>query len=135
MKHLDIFKWMNEFDIKKVLENSKRISIKKWELIIKEGRDLSKEEKERCFIIVEWSFEISIWKNVMDTLIKGDIFWEIAILAQTRRTANVIALEDWQIIEIEKMWLLALIENSPNKEELKEKVMKRITMNKSLLGK
>lgn len=126
---------MSENDIEKVLENSKRFTVKKWELIIREGRDLSKEEKERCFIITKWSFEISIWKKVMDTLIKWDIFWEIAILAQTRRTANVISIEDWEIIEIEKPGLMALIEKSPYSTELKEKVMKRITMNKSLLWK
>ena len=76
-----------------------------------------------CFLIASGSVRVERDRqddappDVLGQLSEGDVFGEIALLARNQRTANVIATEPTEVLEIERELLEALIAKYPRVQD------------------
>ena len=108
---LKIFNWIEKDVVDMIIKNSKEISFKKWEKVIKEW-DISNWE---WYIIKNWTVEVVINEKFITDLKSWDIFWEIALLNEEKRTATVKAITDLDLIVLSLDSLIEIINNDTNK--------------------
>lgn len=120
---LEIFKWIPNEIVDKIILNCEDRFFKVWEVIIQEWDESNWE----WYILKNWRISISIWWQKVAELSSWDIFWEIALLNEEPRTATIKALSDIEVIVLNYDNLIEMIDNDEN--FINKKIMKRIEEN------
>lgn len=123
MKTLEIFAWIEEHIVEKILENSQIKAFDAGESIIVEW-DVSNGE---WYIIKKWRVSVIIqWQKIVE-LFEGNIFWEIALLNEEQRTATVKTIEKTEVIVLKLEHLIEMINHDDN--TINKKIINRIEEN------
>lgn len=92
LKDIYLFQWISKEFIDMIVDNSRRLEIKDWEYILKQG-DKSNDE---AYIIQSGKVIVEIDWKIVNTITEWNIFWEIALITDEPRTASIKA--SWDII-------------------------------------
>lgn len=85
------------------------------------------ESNGKWYIILSWEVEVSIDGEVITSLQTWDIFWEIALLNEEQRTADIKTLSEVQVLILSLESILDII-NSGN-DSINRDIMKRLEEN------
>ena len=125
LKDIYFFQWVNKELIEKIIDNSRRITKKAWEIIISQAED----SDNNAYIIQKWTVIVEINNNFITQLREWNVFGEIALITNEPRTATVKAETDVTLLKINKNLLLSIIKEAPNWKEIQKKVFERIMQN------
>lgn len=78
------------------------------EVLIREG-----DRGDRVFLAVSGVYEVTAAGRPLNTLRRGDVFGEIALLHDTPRTATVRALEDGEVMTLDRSEFLSTVLGQP----------------------
>jgi CRP-like cAMP-binding protein len=113
---IDIFSPLTDEELKALAENSTGRVYAPGELIIRAG-----DQGASMFVIHRGSVDVKIDSNgevrTINTLREGDFFGEMALFTGEPRTANVIAAEETEVLEIGKRAMQDLFENNADLAE------------------
>jgi len=75
------------------------------------------EQGQRAFIIIEGDVDVRLpgTKTIVDTLTKGDVFGELALLFNEPRTADIVATTPLQVMALSKKSFDQMFFQDPNK--------------------
>ncbi len=113
IKNIQIFHWLNEDELQKILLISTILHFKKGETIISQG-----EVGDSLYAIISGVVEVSV-KDMKDKKVtickiqQGEIFGEAAIFLTAKRTASIIAAEDTTVIQITRKDLIYFFKAYP----------------------
>lgn len=108
---LRIFKWIEKDVVEEIINNCRNKTFSNGVDIIKEWDDSNWE----WYILLSWSVWISIeWAEIAE-LSEWDIFWEIALLNEEKRTATVTSLWDIEVIVLKIYDIMEMINSGDNK--------------------
>lgn len=125
LKDVYIFEWISMDQITMIIDNSRRETIKQWEIIINQWDD----SDDNAYLIQDWTVGIEIdWKEVKEVE-EWNVFWEIALITNEARTATVKAKSDLVLLKINKDLLFTIIRKFENWAEIQKTLMKRIMEN------
>ncbi len=113
--NLKIFRWIDKKVVENIILNSNEKSFSESEIIMLEWEESNWE----WYIIKSWCVNISIWWKHIADLSQWNIFWEIGLLNEEKRTATVTANSDVEVIILTLDTLIEMInhdENFINKE-------------------
>ena len=125
LKDIYFFQWVDKELIEKIIDNSRRITKKAWEIIISQAED----SDNNAYIIQKWTVIVEINNNFITQLKEWNVFGEIALITNEPRTATVKAETDVTLLKINKDLLLSIIKEAPNWKEIQKKVFERIMQN------
>ena len=125
LKDIKLFEWIDMEYINMIIDSSRRIEKKSWDIIIFQWEKSS----GFAYIIQEWSVAIEIDAKVVNKLEEWGLFWEIALITNEDRTASVIAETDTILLQIDKTLLHTIIKKFKNWKEVQDAFMKRILEN------
>lgn len=108
-KWLYIFQWISDLIVDSVLDAADMETFNNWDVVINEWDD----PDNKAYIITEWEVIVNKgWKEVAK-LWKGDIFGEIALICDDKRSAQVIAASgNLKCLVIRKDSLFKMVEDS-----------------------
>jgi CRP-like cAMP-binding protein len=128
MFELEIFKWIETQVVEKILSYAPIEKFVKWDIIFKEWELTN----WKAYVINSWEVEVTMkWKSVA-TLVKWEIFWEIALLSEEERNATVTATTNLELIIVTYSDLIEMINHDDN--IINKQIMRRIEQNIKLLG-
>jgi len=113
--NLKIFRWIDKEVVEDIILHSNEKSFSESEIIMLEWEDSNWE----WYIIKSWDVSISIWWKHIADLNQWNIFWEIGLLNEEKRTATITANSDVEVIILTLENLIEMInhdENFINKE-------------------
>jgi len=125
LKDIKLFEWIDLDYIKLIIDNSRRVEYKKDDVILVEWE----ESNGSAYIIQDWSVKVTIRWELINTIGEWGVFWEIALITDEPRTANVIANSDLVLLKIDKELLHTIIKEFKNWSEIQKELMKRISEN------
>jgi len=125
LKDIYLFQWIDIELINKIIDNSRRINIKKWDYIIHQWESSNNE----AYIIQKWKASVEIDSKEVNTINPWEIFWEIALITDENRTASIKALEDLILLKINKELLHTIIKEFKNWKDIQKTVYERIMQN------
>lgn len=120
---LEIFKWISPDVVKKIILNCEDRNFNENEIIIREWEETNWE----WYILKSGKVAIIIWGKKIAELHDWDIFWEIALLNEEKRTATITALSNIEVIVLNYDNLIEMIENDEN--IINKKIINRIEEN------
>ena len=123
--NLEIFKGIEKSVIEKIIEKCPEKDFNDWDKILTEWQDSNGE----WYIIKSWSVSISINWNEVSILNEWNIFWEIALLNEEKRTATVTAKWNIKVLILNVDDLINMINNGDN--TINKTIMNRIEENMS----
>lgn len=121
--NLKIFEWLEKETIQFIVNNCKKESFMEWEIILLQGD----ESNGKWYIIESGEVWVKIWWNEVATLGSGEIFGEIALLNEDKRTATIIAKTKVECIILSQDDLFEMINNG--NESINRDIMERIEKN------
>lgn len=95
LKNLNFFNGFSDSHIDEVLQASTIISFAQGDVMIKEG-----DIDSTFYILVKGNADVHKVGKKIETLREGDCFGEIGFLAETKRTASVIASSDAMVLKV-----------------------------------
>ena len=120
---LKIFQGIEKQVVDKIIFNCEEKKYSQDEMIIIEWE----ESNGNGYILKSWRVAISIkWQQIAE-LWEGDMFWEIALLNEEKRTATITALTDIEVILLTLNDLIEMINNDANK--INKEILKRLEAN------
>jgi len=123
IENLKIFSWIDKEMILKIMMLSNEKEFQKWDIVFTKW-EVSNWE---WYIIKSWKLKISInWKEI-SILKDWDIVWEIALLNEDTRSADVEAIEDTKLIVININTIINLLNNDDN--SINKEIIRRIEEN------
>lgn len=124
-ENIYIFEWLSKEEISYFVMMSETQFFKKWEMIIKEG-DVS---NNKAYIIE--SGRVAVIKDDEEVAQIGvwEIFWEIALIINEKRTASIITMENTEVLVLDKDDFIMLYQKSGNFQYMKDKILERIKNN------
>lgn len=125
---LYIFEWFKKDFLEKVLSNSKIKYFSAWDIVIKIW-----DEALEAYVIINWIVSVNIDNQNINTIFAWDIFWEIALITNEKRTATIIAETALKLLVINKDILIKIINNYPEWEIIKTTILNRIIQNNKKL--
>ncbi len=120
---LSIFKWIERDVVEEIVNNCSHKNFSKWVNIINEWDESNWE----WYIILSWRVWISINKSFIAELSQGDIFWEIALLNEEKRTATVKSLSNLEVIVLRFDDIINMINWGSSK--INKEIIRRIEEN------
>lgn len=120
---LKIFSWIDKEIVDNIVNNCEVRTHNAWDIIIIEWEESNGE----WYIIKKWSVLVSIWWKAIVSLNTWDIFWEIALLSEEKRTATIKAGNDLEVIVLKMENLVEIINNDEN--QLNKTILRRIEEN------
>ena len=121
--NLEIFKWVTHDVVDSIIWQCEKRKYIDGEMIIIEWEESNWE----WYILKSGKVIISIWGSKIAELNIWDIFWEIALLNEEKRTATVTAISDLEVIVLSLENLLEMINNDENK--INKTIMHRMEEN------
>jgi CRP-like cAMP-binding protein len=120
---LKIFSGVSKHIVSNIVNNCESRKYNSWDLIIIEWEESNGE----WYIIKSGIVSVSIWwKRIVDLNV-WDIFWEIALLNEEKRTATIKAETDLEVIILKMDNLVEILNNDTN--QLNKIILKRIEEN------
>lgn len=120
---LKIFTWLEKNIIDIIIKNSPSEVFSPGEIIIIEWTP----SNGKGYIIKSWEVDIEIgWKKIAE-LWAWEIFWEIALLNEEKRTATVKAISATEVIILNQENLIEMINNG--NESINKDIMDRLEYN------
>lgn len=120
---LKIFEGVEKETVSKIIKECELREYNSGEIIILEEEDSNWE----WYIIKTWEVELIIWWEVIKELKSGDIFWEIALLNEEKRTATIKAKTDIVVFVLKIEHLIEMINNWNN--TINKTILSRIEEN------
>jgi len=112
LRHQPVFQCLEEDERSQLLASSKLLRFGKGERIITQN-----EEGDSMFILVRGAVSVYVSRSGKSTQVAslhaGDCFGEISLLTGAPRSATVVAQTDCDILEIEKPFVAALLQQRP----------------------
>lgn len=114
IKNIQIFHWLNEDELQKILLISSILHFKKGETIISQG-----DVGDALYAIIFGGVEVSVKdlkekKVVICNIDQGEIFGEAAIFMTAKRTASIIATSKTTVIQIGRKDLIYFFKTFPH---------------------
>lgn len=132
LKKSNVFKKVDHDFYDYIQKNSKEISVKAWDLIIREWS----KDTNKIYILKEWKVSCRMPITSVEEIHSWDFFWELPFLTEKWvHTWNFIAESNSKLVKINKNVIKKLLQNPLTKKEVEKIVMKRIAKNKSLFNK
>ncbi len=125
LKDIYLFQWIDIELINKIIDNSRRVNIEKWDYIIHQWEKSNNE----AYIIQKWKASVEIDSKEVNIINPWEIFWEIALITDENRTASIKALEDLVLLKINKELLHTIIKEFKNWKDIQKTVYERIMQN------
>lgn len=125
LKDIKLFEWVDLGYVKMIIDNSRRIKVKKDEVILYEWG----ESNWKAYIIQDWVVRVEIWWKEVSKLTNWEIFWEMALITDDKRTATIIAETDLILLQIDKKLLHTIIKKFKNGKDIQKVFMDRILEN------
>ena len=125
LKDIKLFEWVDLEYVKIIIDNSRRIEVKKDEVILHEWA----ESNWKAYIIQEWIVNVDIAWDDISELTVWDIFWEMALITDDKRIATVKAKTDLILLQIDKELLHTIIKKFKNWKDIQKVFMERILEN------
>jgi len=125
LKDIYLFKGITDDQISMIIDNSRREKINEWDTIIKQ----SDESDWNAYIIQSWNAIVEINWDIIKELNEWDIFWEIALITNEKRTATIKAKTNLILLKLNKDLLFEIIRKFENWKEIQKIVMDRIIKN------
>lgn len=124
-ENIYIFEGLSKEEISYFVMMSETQFFKKWDMIIKEWDS----SNDKAYIIESWRVEIrKDWEQIAQIWV-WEIFWEIALIINEKRTASVVAMENTEVLVLDKTDFLVLYQKSGNFQHIKDKILERIKNN------
>lgn len=120
---LNIFSGIDEETVKKIIENSEKAHFDAGAIILIEWMD----SDGKGYIIESWKVKVKMGDEIIAELNDGEMFWEIALLNEEKRTATVEALTDVDTIILTLDHLIEMINNDENK--INKEIVRRMEEN------
>ncbi len=120
---LKIFLWLDKNVVDEILKNSQKEIFSAWEIIFNQN-DIS---NWKWYIISVWEAEVYINWNLISTLWAWEIFWEIALLNEEKRTATIKAKTFLETIILTQDNIFEMINNW--NESINKDIMDRLEQN------
>ncbi len=121
--NLEIFKWIEKSIVEEIILAAPEKTFEPWEIILLEWSESNWE----WYIIKSWKVKVSINGKKIAELQTGNIFWEIALLNEEKRTATVESIDKTEVIVLTLENLIDLINNDANK--INKEIIRRIEEN------
>ena len=125
IKSLYIFDWVDKKFIDDIVKHSKIETFNKWDYVLKQWD----ENNGKAYIIIDWIVTVIKWNEEVNTTFEWDIFWEIALVVNEKRTASIRAESELKTLTIEKDTLVRLIKDNENWKNIQNTMINRIMMN------
>ncbi len=125
ISNLYIFEWLSKQEISYFLLMAQIKKFKRWSVIISEWE----RSDDMAYIIKSWSVNVFMKGKQIATINEGDIFWELALIANEPRIATVKAAEDLEVMVFIKEDFMMLYKESWKYEDIKRKILNRIKSN------
>ncbi len=125
LKDIKLFEWVDLGYVKMIIDNSRRIKVKKDEVILYEWG----ESNWKAYIIQDWVVRVEIWWKEVSKLTNWEIFWEMALITDDKRIATIIAETDLILLQIDKKLLHTIIKKFKNGKDIQKVFMDRILEN------
>lgn len=125
LKDLYLFEWINLAEMNAIIDNSRRSEFKRWEIIMKQWET----SDWNAYIIQKWSVIIERNWKIITTLHEWDIFWELALITEESRSADITAESDLILLKINKTLLFDIIRKFENWNSLKKTMIQRVKEN------
>lgn len=126
LKNNKLFEWIDWTFLNLLVDNSKRLKINSWEYVIRQNE----ENNHFAYFIQKWDVDIEIDWKFIKTIWEWELFWEIALITNEKRTASVKAKTDLILLQINKVILKKMIKELPNWKETQKTIFNRIMENK-----
>ncbi len=124
LKALYIFEWFDNNFLESCIKSIQKATFKKWDLIIQEW-----SISDNAYILVRWIVSVSMkWKNI-NTIFEWDIFWEMWLVMNERRTATIQAETDVETLVLTRKELTEIIKRDPDGDYIKNTILNRIIQN------
>ena len=120
---LKIFQWIEKEVVDKIILNCEERNYAQGEIIVFEGE----ESNGNGYILMSWKVTISIKGQQIAELWEGDMFWEIALLSEDKRTATISALSNIKVMLLTLSDLIEMINNDKN--NINKEILKRLEAN------
>lgn len=131
LNNVSIFAPLSEEEIEKLASVSTSRVYAPGEAIVRQGA-----EGKSMFVVISGSVKVQIpelsYQKTLSTLHENDFFGEMSLLTGEPRTATVIAIEETEVLKIDKTGLSPIFESNP---KLAEMVSELIVERKALLDK
>lgn len=124
-ENIYIFEWLTKEEISYFILMSKTEFYKPWQKILKEWD----ESNNRAYIVEKWSVDIIRGWQKISTLREWEIFWELALITNESRTADVVVNENTEVLVLLKDDFLMLYQKSGNYQAMKDRILERIKNN------
>jgi CRP-like cAMP-binding protein len=125
LKDLYLFEWIEEDLLHFIVDNSRRVEYTKYDYILHQWQD----SDNNAYIIQSGIVKVEIDGEEVWILNEWDIFWEIALITDEKRTASVKAETDLILLKINKDLLQKIIKEFKNWKEIQKELIKRIQEN------
>ena len=125
LKDIYLFQWINEEFTNMIVDNSRRVEFKKWEVIINQWD----KSDWAAFIIQKGNVMVEIDWTIINHIWEWNIFWEIALITDEPRTATISATKNIIALKINKTLLEQIIRKFKNWKEIQKTIVERIMMN------
>ncbi len=114
LKKVELFNPLNDIDIETLSDNSSLLRYTRDEAMVRQG-----DAGDSLYIIRSGSVEISLKTGSNDPVIlaslgPGNCFGEMSLLTGEPRSATVTALEETQVVVVDKVGIKALLESNPS---------------------
>lgn len=124
-ENIYIFEGLSKEEVSYFVLMSETQFFKKGEMIIRE-KDKS---NNKAYIIESGRVEIIKDNEKIAEIWTWEIFWEIALIINEPRTASVVALENTEVLVLDKDDFIMLYQKSGNFQHIKDRILERIKNN------
>ncbi|KJR43723.1 Crp/Fnr family transcriptional regulator, partial [Candidatus Magnetoovum chiemensis] len=114
LKEIELFSELDDDELEKLIQTSRKIRYPKNKVIFKEG-----EKGETVYIII--SGQVKVYRKidgnnelVLHLLGEGNFFGEMSLFDRRTRSASVAAIDECEFLEIKRNDYLSIIRNSPH---------------------
>jgi CRP-like cAMP-binding protein len=125
LKDIYLFEWISKDLVNFIVDNSRRVEYAKFDYVLHQWQ----ESDWNAYIIQSWIAKVEINNEEAKTLQEWDIFWEIALITNEKRTASVKAETDLVLLKINKDLLHKIIKEFKNWKKIQEEIVNRIKEN------
>jgi len=72
------------------------------------------DERDYMYAVLEGQVDIVVNGRIVETVVSGGIFGEMALIEKDRRTATAVASTDAKVVAVDERRFLFLIQQTPN---------------------
>ena len=72
------------------------------------------DERDYMYAVLEGQVDIVVNGRIVETVVSGGIFGEMALIEKDRRTATAVASTDAKVVTVDERRFLFLIQQTPN---------------------